>query len=524
MEQLDFMWFTRSVLFLLLLSLSATSVCQNTFSFRTWSTFNSQYAAVHEIGGAYYVLGPRVISGQSPFYQFTLSRFNLDGEIQELNGFGSEEMFLLMRFDATDLKDAETIVMADDGFVDGQNFMILNWVSITGELIGQEFFSSPFVVEDPEAEDIIFPWDIKIAANGDIYTVSGVSPGNGTGFYTYLIKHNSAGDILWSQMFEGLSTSAKSINIMDGQILITYGEVNLENDELIDKWILIVDEDDGGVQSWVSYDTGIFVCHVEESVYSDGLITMVTGLSFDATNSLVPVIYQVDWLGNLQWLTYLDVAPVNNREQYYRNIVQTLDDGFVAGGMLYILDPENAEQNGPYNRDVVMTKYSQYGEELWSRRFNHVSSLQDEHLLIDLIQTSDGGYLFCGQAADWANETPELIAYQQGWLVKTDEHGCLVPGCHVSVEEFEEENGYFKIGPNPASSQGYLNVFYSEVEHLDQPVLTITNALGQVVETVAMRNHAMTYLIDLSGYAAGNYQVQLSDVSGVRQVEKLVVW
>jgi hypothetical protein len=153
-----------------------------------------------------------------------------------------------------------------------------------------------------------------------------------------------------------------------------------------------------------------------------------------------------------------------------------------------------------------------------------VSSSNDEHILLDLIRTSDDGLLFCGLAADCANETPELIAYHQGWLVKTDEHGCLVPGCHLSVEEFEEQNGYFKLGPNPASSQGYLNVFYSEVQPLEQAVLTIINALGQVVQTVAMHNNAMTYLIDLNGCKAVNYQVQLSDVSGVRQVEKLVVW
>jgi hypothetical protein len=517
------MWSIRSVLFLLLLSLSGASVCQNTFSFRTWSTFNTGYKAVHEIDGEYYVVGSRWITGDFPFSQFTLSRFNLEGELQELTGHGSDSLSFEVRFDATSVMDNEMIVLAHNGFIQGQSYMFLNWISTNGDLFQQENFQSPYLVDDPEAFETFLPLDMKINEASEIFVVSVVESSEANGFDTYITKHTSTGVMLWDAIFEApLTSNARSLNITEEGVLICHGSVNFDNEELIDKWLVFFDDE--GSETWIDYQTGVIVDHAEESVYDNDLVTIVTGISFDASNSLVPVIYQINMEGELQWLTFLDVDPVDNIEQYYSELVQTSDDGFVAGGFVYDTSPDNVEQNGDFNWDVILAKYNFEGEEIWTRRYNRVASLDDEHIIVDLIQTSDDGFLFCGYANDWANETPELIAYQQGWLVKTDEHGCLVPGCHVSVEEFEEENGYFKIGPNPASSQGYLNVFYSEVEPLDKATLTITNSLGQVVQTVAMRNNAMTYLIDLNGFGAGNYQVQLSDVNGVRQVERLVVW
>jgi hypothetical protein len=274
-----------------------------------------------------------------------------------------------MRIDASCIKDNETIVAAHDGSILDQRNMFLSCISVDGDLLQQVSFLSPYVLQDPEASDYFIPTDMKIPENNEILTVSAIESGLGNGFNTYLAKHSSSGSILWDVVFEAeLGAYTGSINILDSGFIICYGEVNIENDELIDKWI--VQFDDGGAETWIKYQTGLIVDHAEESVYSNGLVTIVSGLFYDGTPSQLPVIYQVDLMGNLQWLTYLDVDFVNNIEQYYLDIIQTSEGGFVAGGVVYNSQPQNPEQNGDFNWDAVMTKYSQDGTELWTPTYN----------------------------------------------------------------------------------------------------------------------------------------------------------
>ena len=76
-----------------------------------------------------------------------------------------------------------------------------------------------------------------------------------------------------------------------------------------------------------------------------------------------------------------------------------------------------------------LMKVSPQGDSLWVRYF----TLFDEEPLapepMDLKAAPDGGYIVCG-----AIDPPDdggVHPLRYGWLLKLDEHGCLVPGCHL---------------------------------------------------------------------------------------------
>jgi hypothetical protein len=148
------------------------------------------------------------------------------------------------------------------------------------------------------------------------------------------------------------------------------------------------------------------------------------------------------------------------------------------------------------------------GNPIFLRRVNYLNEVD---FFIDFIETSDGGILINGAAAD----TPE-DGGQNLWLVKLDSLGCLEPDCWVGVEQAEVNTLGVSIYPNPATDWLYLK--YDNTRNI---TLEIFNLSGQRV--LQHQHMAPKEGIEISHLPAGLYLLRFVDEFGNVATEKLVV-
>src|SRR5690606_3313895 len=174
--------------------------------------------------------------------------------------------------------------------------------------------------------------------------------------------------------------------------------------------------------------------------------------------------------------------------------------GYVVVGSIHNV---NYEETG-WDINGLIAKISPEGDSLWIRRYNYVQSPADYHIFYDVEATADGGYVMVGQATDYFMDGESPL--QQAWIVKVDEYGCLVPGCHTSSVDDIKINIKLDLYPNPA--RDYLNVFYFDPAHRGEVHFRIVDVQGRVMQSFSSRVNDITHIIPLSGYAAGQYFLQ----------------
>ena len=145
--------------------------------------------------------------------------------------------------------------------------------------------------------------------------------------------------------------------------------------------------------------------------------------------------------------------------------------------------------------------------------------------------TLDGGVIFCGEARD----TYSILAppIQQGWLVKLDECGCLVPGCDslcsyvgCGVQDtafFPVFGDHFIIGPNPASQ--FINIYLGSLESLNLESLNfqLYDIQGKLVYSFNPTTPETTYMLSTENFASGLYVLSLREGERILQQQKIVV-
>jgi Secretion system C-terminal sorting domain len=268
-------------------------------------------------------------------------------------------------------------------------------------------------------------------------------------------------------------------------------------------------------------------------VEEDGVVTACINQS-SGTN-IKPAIYKMDFSGNYIW----QQVPIGDYAfgQGSDHLAKASDGGYVSCSVKYDIVPGIVNPNDPAydnsNKRIWLWKVDSEGQLIWQRfyewlSFDSTSYFHINNLCHDMKATPDGGYIMAGEASADCSNYPECTEFtQQGWLLKVDGCGCLVPGCDPSctttTNDLVVKPTFLKVGPNPTSD--YINVYLGSAmainpNGLDLELRSIT---GQLMRRFHLLHDETTYLIDTSAYAAGQYVLTLTNGTSILQQEKIVV-
>ena len=232
---------------------------------------------------------------------------------------------------------------------------------------------------------------------------------------------------------------------------------------------------------------------------------------------------------NIIWKKEIIIDSTEYGNSFITRVVEAPDSsGYVGAGRMK--RPEPGINGGLY-------KVSPEGDSLWTRYFSFMNGYPTNHDFTDIEVTPDGGYILAGSF------TVPLVSFpnpnQRGWVVKVDEHGCLVPGCHIpppiipieeepirevistETEQVSKASIYLKIHPNPASASAYF--YTTNIATLDAPKVLIHNLQGQLVKEFEVPSSNTTYILQTGDFPSGIYSVSLMDKGQVIDNQQLLI-
>jgi hypothetical protein len=396
---------------------------------------------------------------------------------------------------------------------------------------GQPFrfhdFINPWWSGDPEdfQSSGVLPRDWYLENDGTVLlSYVGDSDSSGeTGTDTGVICFDSNDQYLWH--LEWISPIVEQIFAVTKLNGFYYLGLERWNDGwVVNNEIIIYKVNSTGeiIEEW-SEPWEINVGNLKEMIHDQGDLVVVGSSQFtdEVPNAFIS---KLDSDMNVIWETTIpDEMQYYNRQ--FEDITITTDGNYVVSGQFpYLLD-ETDSIEGDYMDDGWVAKFnSNSGELMWQRFFRVVNATEKIHQIFDLKATTDGGITFVGESIDildtpFTNENPA----QQGWLVKTDEYGCLVPGCQtLDTNEFELPEGtYFTYGPNPLPSGNSLFLYNGVIPegaqyHLYSPDGRLINAINAGYQNLSIE-------WQLPQLSAGMYVLQLVGDDKVLQTVKVVV-
>ena len=225
-------------------------------------------------------------------------------------------------------------------------------------------------------------------------------------------------------------------------------------------------------------------------------------------------IYKLNEDQTIEWeIDLKDSTSIPGNTNYLRKIINVDDNNYVIAGNVTAF---SVESPGHYGNILKITSD---GQIIWSRYYRYIENLLGRHYSYDLSQSPDGGFIMVGQV--WALDQTAPPPRQQAWLLKVDEYGCLVPGCHLinSTEEKENEVSLL-LYPNPTSD--YLN-FYFDPSTYKEVQFRILDSSGRITKTINSDRIATTYIVPIYDYAPGAYFLQILEQGNLLTTEQFVV-
>ena len=221
------------------------------------------------------------------------------------------------------------------------------------------------------------------------------------------------------------------------------------------------------------------------------------------------LVFKLDSARNMLWQRPLRANSYSVSARVERLI--ELEDSTI---MAFAITPDTfwsvSENRWRYQYNLLVAHISPDGDSLWSNQYYYFNEQSyASHFIYDVERTFDSGYLCVGEAKGTDGQGG---AYQQGWLLKLDSMGCLVPGCRGrvmnTVEQLDEPEANLLLYPNPVTD--YLSVHFTYPIQGKRLTWRIINAQGQVVqEHQSPATSNQTYIFETTGLFAGWYTLQV---------------
>ncbi len=157
--------------------------------------------------------------------------------------------------------------------------------------------------------------------------------------------------------------------------------------------------------------------------------------------------------------------------------------------------------------DSYLLKVNSNGDSLWCIDYSYpvIGNCQVAwNTIYNFEITPDSGIVACGEIF-YNTILPNNI-----WIFKTNEFGCLIPGCELGVNEISKSKGELNIFPNPAPTQ--TTITYTLLNKESQ--LQIYNMLGQMVYEEKLAKGSSQTIINTTGFNSGFYKVVAGESSG----------
>ena len=363
--------------------------------------------------------------------------------------------------------------------------LVIKWISTDLQEI-QQF-------ENPDSTEFDTPEAILEAGSGRIYAVGtrailGTVPSNKNGFILVLEADGSL--VNFNVIDEGRNEFFTSIvPCVDGGFFLGGATSSFGGNQ---GYLVKIDAD--GNKLWMKHYPEYSTMKI--SSYSDTSI-IFSGFQVIDIGILSNNISLADTSGNIKWTKSYDYP--NRLNQYITH--KTKNEGLITVGLT---------NSAPQNHDNAgyISRHEADGTLLWQRHYNYNA---ETDFFVDVIETSDGGFLVNGAAFN--DDTGQDL-----WLVKLDSMGCLEPNCwEVGIEDAKENELGIKVFPNPAAE--WIN-FKLPVNSGDITLEMFTISGKRVMNT---KLFAPLEAIQVGHLPMGLYLAKLTNSDGTVSTQKIVI-
>ena len=344
-------------------------------------------------------------------------------------------------------------------------------------------------------------------SQGEIFIVASVQDT----FYNVqilLLKIDSNGNLIWKKHY-GVPVlrdePGSMIAISSNRYLIGYARNNLSNWGGVgtlqtNSRIMMIDSAGNKLSEWSDNTDSTFVPRSLIKTFDGGYAFVTDHKQYTNSSDVFtqPVIVKLDSSFNTQWAK--QYGPTDYQTFLYK-IVELTDSTLITAGTIWAGDSSH------YNTAGWFLKLNSSGDTIWSRTYSKVYTTFSENVIYDFEILNDGSIIGVGQSSDHNAQTQG----QQGWIIRVDSMGCLIPGCDTltttDIKESPSDIIGVKIYPNPTSDIIYILLKSDNIiENVSFKILDIN------FKIIAEHRDAkvdVTYVIDTEEYPAGTYYILL---------------
>jgi hypothetical protein len=381
-------------------------------------------------------------------------------------------------------------------------------------------------IHPDSAQASILHRDFKQTPEGGFVFFSEISKPQHIDFH--LIKIDAYGNELWRNSYGNSSWDAAlslTVDNITGQVILGGRKTNqnvTNSNYQFQTYITSVDSLGNELWTYLSpISDGLRDGARDMILLDDGSLIVASGIGYEQERPSVNVVYyeksvfKLNSNQELEWEISFPEDSITSRAHTTNLLNISNDSGFILAGT-----DVNTDWEVYFQEMGWLAKIDYDGQEIWKRKYLYLDTDKSDHKFFDIKETSDGGFILCGESRD---RTQGAEYPQQAWLLKLDEYGCLVPGCHLinDVRETETVSYELKFYPNPTSD--YLNIFMRHHRGSQNFTFRIRNGVGQQVAEFKQIIQEETLMIDLAGYSSGVYYLEVRQNGEILETEKFIV-
>jgi len=336
----------------------------------------------------------------------------------------------------------------------------------------------------------------------------------------YLLCTDSEGNVKWDSIYNTPLLDLPQSMAPDGQGNFIVGSMNFNYGLVFENFVSQVhlSKINGDGEVLWEYTTpesaGLRDAPNDMVLLDDGSLVIASGAGTEIerptgnTIKFEKLLFKLSPDHEIEWEVEFPDVELNGSAKL-TNVIRLSDgSGFVTAGM----EGKDLPGNDTYAVRGWLAKVSPEGTPLWTRRYVGIGGNYPTHTVYALKECPDGGFILVGESQDGTGDT---YPSQQAWLLKLDEHGCLVPGCHLTdaAGEAERPEAALAIHPNPVSD--YLNFQLRGSGLPQEGEFRIADMTGRAVAQFRAGLGANdTYIVPAWDWPPGNYVLQYLDGEG----------